>query len=721
VVEGSTTNLIYQPQADSWDGHQFVGRNAVGIQPAGQPLPVYGVVNLKAITLVDKTQGTVALENIEVSGGDFPSAGAKAQEYVELARKSFPKRLEGLSLDYLEATMQVPAQPPAGSRPALKNTPPNIIVSTKPAILVSVDGPPAYRPVPGTELERVINSRMLLLRDKTGQHYLHVRTGYLTSSKLEGPWTVASQPPPGAAEAEKAGLAAPVPVDLMEAQSESTTNQPPPLTQGNAPMIYVATTGTELLTFEGQPDFLPITGTHLLYAANTTGNVFKSLSDQHTYVLLSGRWFRAPSLDGPWEYVPAHQLPAGFASIPDNSPKENVKASVPGTPQATEALIANSIPQSTRVARNAQMQPPVFDGSPQLQPIAGTPLSYVVNSSTPILKVDDRSWYACENGVWFASTSVNGPWTVAASVPAVIYSIPPDSPMHYLTYVHVYGGSPDYVYDGYTPGYMGTEVQDGVVVYGTGYYYAPWVGTVWYGAPYTWGWGWGPCWTPWYGWSFTIGFGWGWWYGPWGWWGCYPPYPYWGACGCWHSHGGFVVVHGPHSTFSTATSVYARPGTRNSVTAKGTGTRQQAASYGQAYNSRTGALAAGQRAGVQNVFNRPAQPAMASRQSITHGMAGERGAARLSGPGASRQGWSYYDGRGYGRSYGPAAGYWGRGSAYYPGTFGPGHSGVGPAPGAGGYGGGGGHGAAGAPAGGGGGGHGGGGGGGGHGGGGVSR
>ena len=147
----------------------------------------------------------------------------------------------------------------------------------------------------------------------------------------------------------------------------------------------------------------------------------------------------------------------------------------------------------------------------QLAPIEGTPLHYVVNSATPIIEVDPQSWYACQNGVWYAATSANGPWTVAASVPAVIYTIPPTSPLHYLTYVQVYGSTPDQVYEGYTPGYLGTEVaDDGTVVYGTGYDYPPWIGDVWYGPPMTWGWGFDDCWTPWWGWGFDCGFGWGW-------------------------------------------------------------------------------------------------------------------------------------------------------------------------------------------------------------------
>ena len=84
------------------------------------------------------------------------------------------------------------------------------------------------------------------------------------------------------------------------------------------------------------------------------------------------------------------------------------------------------------------------------------------------------SWYALKDGVWFVGTSVNGPWAVADSVPEVIYTIPPSSPLHYVTYVYVYGATPQIVTVGYTPGYYGTVLAPtGVVVYGTGYVYPP--------------------------------------------------------------------------------------------------------------------------------------------------------------------------------------------------------------------------------------------------------
>jgi uncharacterized membrane protein YgcG len=321
---------------------------------------------------------------------------------------------------------------------------------------------------------------------------------------------------------------------------------------------------------------------------------------------VSGRWYRAPSLNGPWQFVPAHQLPRDFANIPDQSPKENVKASIPGTSQAEEALIANSTPQSAAVARTNQMAPPQLDGAAQLAPIDGTPLHYVVNSATPIIEVDPQSWYACQNGIWYVGSSANGPWMVAAFVPPVIYTIPPGSPLHFLTYVRVYGATPDVVYEGYTPGYLGTEVaSDGTVVYGTGYDYAPWIGSVWYGPPMTWGWGFDDCWTPWWGWGFGCGFGWG-----WGWgfgWGYSPPYPRWGGFRHWHDHDGHPDdwrhgEYGPDNRAFAHTSLDLYAQARSSATGGSDLARHDIANgYGRAYNSRTGELQAGPPARVQSV------------------------------------------------------------------------------------------------------------------------
>jgi hypothetical protein len=159
----------------------------------------------------------------------------------------------------------------------------------------------------------------------------------------------------------------------------------------------------------------------------------------------------------------------------------------------------------------------------QLQDVEGTPLQYVTNSPYPVIRVDASTWYALKDAVWFEGTTAGGPWAVADSVPEVIYTIPPSSPLHYVTYVSVYGATPQTVTVGYTPGYYGTVLAPiGVVVYGTGYVYPPvYAGSLWYPPPVTYGgFGTGFFWGSVTGFAFGAAAGalWG---GAWGHWGGY--------------------------------------------------------------------------------------------------------------------------------------------------------------------------------------------------------
>ena len=195
-----------------------------------------------------------------------------------------------------------------------------------------IDGAPVWRPVKGTSLQRVLNTSPLVLKEpSTGTYYLHVYDGWMQSTApLAGPWTIATHPPASLNTAMQEAVAGRQ-VDLL------TGNSPPPsLAKGPAPVVFFATSPTELIVIDGRPNFLPITGTQLLFVQNTSGRVFKDLDDQKTYVLIAGRWFSAAQTSGPWTYVPGPNLPADFAKIPIDSPVENVLANVPGTSEAID-------------------------------------------------------------------------------------------------------------------------------------------------------------------------------------------------------------------------------------------------------------------------------------------------------------------------------------------------------------------------------------------------
>jgi hypothetical protein len=633
TLDGVELN-IYQPQPSSWDGYRFRASAAVmAEEPPGGP-QTFGAIQIDATTIVNKDTRTVTFDQIQISNARFPSVPDKAARWQKLladyaARGDAPVRT--LELDRLEASLAINNVQSQAVRD-VKNDPPNIVFANAPTLLIYVDGSPIWQAVPKLPLERVMNTRPLLLRARPCEQkpgcpiYLKLFDGWLEAPALEGPWTVTLHPPAELDKALKWGIENKL-VDPLPGTTPDDTKTKPPSLKVNPPRIIIATKPTELIVTTGQPQWVPVPNTELLFVENTTGHVFKNTKDQATYVLTSGRWFKAPSEAGPWAFIAGTDLPKDFRAIPDDSPKENVKASVPGTPQADEAVIANSVPQTAKVDKKKAVFSPKMDGEPRFEPVEGTPLQRVVNSSSPILRVDEKSFYAVENGVWFVATSLAGPWVVAESVPAVIYSIPASSPVYYVTYVKVYEVTPTTVIVGYTPGYYGTYVSNGVVVYGTGYYYTPWVGTAWYGPPVTYGFGVNVAYTPWTGWSMGFCYGWGWGsvsmsFGGWG----YGPYPWWGPVGvgfygpaaypwrygaggaAWGPRPGSGAVWGPGGWAGSTGNVYHRWGPTTAVTRSSGGYNawtgnQWSQDVGRSYNSRTGTLAAGQRSSVGNIYS----------------------------------------------------------------------------------------------------------------------
>ena len=370
---GNLTVTLYQPQLQTWDEYKVKAYGAVLIEAAGAESPTYGVYWFTAKTDVDKGARRVDFTDFEITKVSFPTAPDEAAGYQQALEEVVTSTSRTLSLDRLEADLSRLQSDGKRSHAQFDNTPPHIIISNKPAILVYIDGDPAWHEVEGTKYQQLINTTVLLLKAPSGVHYLHVFDGWLQALDLKGPWTTARTFPVELAQAEQQVLATRR-VDLLTGKSESpqgedgqdqTAQKAPSLAEGPVPEIYTATSPTSLVVIDGEPDYKRISGTDLFYVANTTAQILVDDTNQHLYVLLAGRWFRAATSKGPWTYVPSASLPADFANIPDDSPKENVKASVSGTAQAKEAVIANSIPQTAKVDRStARMTPPQYDGEP---------------------------------------------------------------------------------------------------------------------------------------------------------------------------------------------------------------------------------------------------------------------------------------------------------------------------------------------------------------------
>jgi hypothetical protein len=472
------TATIYQPQVETWTRNSFTGRAAVELKLVGEKSEWLGVVWFAADGHVNHSNRVVTLDHFDITRVNFPDAKDGGSNALAVLRQVIPSGARTVSLDYLVTALGFDQAAAREGQHGYNHTPPEIIWVTNRTVLILIDGEPVLRPVPDSNLQRVINTPALLV--KTWDKFYLAGDGRLfVAESVQGPWALSGMPPPSVAAL----------VPKAEAEAAASRNEPPP-------RIIVRTHPAELLQTVGPPDFKPISGTSLKYAANTDSQLFFETTNREAYLLLSGRWFKAGSLVGPWSYVTPQALPDDFARIPPNSPQGVVLASVPGTPQAEAALLAIMTPTTATVNRRDAKIQVEYDGEPQFKPITGTDMSYAANAQVPVIRTDD-TYYAVENAVWFTAKSATGPWEVATEVPDKIYTIPPDSPVYYATFVRVYEATNDVVEVGYTAGYEGAYDDDGTVVYGTGCEYEPYYGSYYYS--WGWSWGYGYCYVPWYG------------------------------------------------------------------------------------------------------------------------------------------------------------------------------------------------------------------------------
>jgi hypothetical protein len=483
LADGTLT--LYQPQAESMTGNLISGRSAASYLPGGSSEPTFGTLWFDARIDTDGEQGEGEIRDIVVTRARWPEVTEEQERIVtERLTRQFADLVVPVSFEAVKASLAT-AKLERESLEGMNNDPPRIVFSDELAELLLYDGLPRTLPIPGTGLEQVVNAPFAVIRDGP-DYYLSGGKIWYGAKDPMGPWNPIPGPPTEVSRV--------VPPDT----SSIPAPQPPP-------RIVVATEPTELIVTDGAPAWQPIGIGDLIYVQNTETPLVRDVATNEVYVLLSGRWFRSSSLEGPWSFVRGDQLPAAFSEIPPASDLGGARTSVAGTPEADDAVLDTYVPRTAAIKRSEATLEVTYDGTPQFERIQGTDLEYAVNTPVQVLKVEDR-YYACDNAVWFVSTRPEGPWTLADEIPEDEFvHIPPESVAHNLTHVHVYDSTPEVVYVGYTPGYTWSYPYYGVPVYGTGWYYRPWWGPgVYYPRPPSYGFHVG--YNPWTGWRF--GFSW---------------------------------------------------------------------------------------------------------------------------------------------------------------------------------------------------------------------
>jgi hypothetical protein len=492
-AEGATVSL-YQPQPESFEGDDLAGRAVVSVVTEELGEPVFGTVWISARVETDREERLVYVRDVSVPRVRFPDA--TLQQEAKLSRvleAEIPKWDVEISLDRLLTTLEV-AEKELIEAEQLETAPPRIVVRKESTVLITIDGDPQLTRVEGSSLMRVSNTPFLIVFDsKTKSYYIYGGEDlWYASSDLKGDWVLIQVVP------EEVAALAPKPEDIP---ADETGEEDEAEGSDVVPGILVVTEPTELIQVHGEPAYTPVADNDLMFVSNTDASILLEVETQKTYVVLAGRWYVADSFEGPWSYVEAGALPEAFGRIEADSDIGDVRVHVAGTEEALDAVLDAQIPQTATVDRATASLTVEYDGEPEFEAIPGTELSYAVNTPNSVLRAG-ALYYACEDGVWFVSNSATGPWEVATERPEEVEEIPASCPVYNVKYVYVYHSTPTVVYVGYTPAYLGCYVYRGTIVYGTGYYYPGWHGTVYYARPATWG----VCvrWNPWTGWSFGI-------------------------------------------------------------------------------------------------------------------------------------------------------------------------------------------------------------------------
>ena len=537
TASDGTVIKVYQPQPENFKGNQLQFRSAISVTATGNADPIFGTFWATSKVETDRDNRDVSINTLNITSIKIPAIADQDRiDFIDDALESqFPQAAGSIPQDELLTSLDQNAEQEKLAQ-SISTKPPKILFTTQPSMLVLIDGEPKLQRNPDWNLDAVVNSPFTIVKNTDGRFFLYGSKHWYVANLATGPYSFTGDNVPD--NIRNIGQ-----VLDSKASTNSTANNgqnapaPAITADPNAiASIVVSTVPAELIQSKGEPNFTPVEGTSLLYIKNSDNDIFMDVNSQAYFVLISGRWYQTKKLtSNDWAYIAADQLPQDFTKIPPGSPKDNVLASVAGTDQARDAVMDAEIPQTAKIDRHSATTNVVYNGQPKFTDIDGTDLQEAVNTSSTVLRTADGRFYTVDNGVWFVSPNATGPWTVSTDRPDQVNRIPPSNPAYNTKYVNVYDVNDDYVYMGYTPGYLNSYVYGPTVVYGTGYYYNPWYDGYYYARPWSWGFGFG--YTPFYGWGFgfgynagwfNVGYGWGGWGG--GWWGpgIYHP-AYWGG------------------------------------------------------------------------------------------------------------------------------------------------------------------------------------------------
>lgn len=461
---GDRTFTVYQPQFDGYDGRiatlsaaitlkqgDSLKRGIMWLRGECAPSDIAGEVEIHDLTITRMT-----IDNKEDWSSRAALQGSLSGVGFTIARTTM---VQDLKLDNARSS----------STPGLKFDAPDVHFTEVPTVLVPVDGAAVLTPC--GSWQKVVNTPFMLLQSPDGRWFVRVGdTQWMAAPTMTGQYAASDAPPADVL----AALGKPKPLGDGHPVDPSTGNTD--LKPQLPSKVIVTTKPSALVSTLGRPALKQVAdGVSEVTNANTV--ILKTTTPAAWWTLISGRWFTASDLKGPWTYAAPMQLPPSFRSLPKTGRLASARAAVPGTIEAYESTVAAREIQTVTVKADTPCQMS-WNGQPAFADVDGVEgLQYGTNASQPTFGFGGAFW-CCADGMWFTGQSANGPWAITDTVPKQIYQVPPTNPDYSATYVEIYGsthgddGSLASVTFGFTAGYLGTYLHDGTTVFGTGHSYS---------------------------------------------------------------------------------------------------------------------------------------------------------------------------------------------------------------------------------------------------------
>ena len=162
--------VIYQPQPITLKGITLTARAAFSVAK-GSADPVFGVMWLTARAQTDRDKRMMDIDQIVLTDVRFPDMSDSGQQTLkaQLTPKVQASHFS-VPLDGLETALAASAAEQR-SADSLNTTPPKIVFSSVPAVLLLYDGKPVIQPIPNSSLKAVVNTPMMVALDPTLSTY----------------------------------------------------------------------------------------------------------------------------------------------------------------------------------------------------------------------------------------------------------------------------------------------------------------------------------------------------------------------------------------------------------------------------------------------------------------------------------------------------------------------------------------------------------------------